>query len=554
MHRCAQQCTSLPLQDVFSQLRKIGIGSCFKKRGTQPLPCFRDQHGELATSISSTAECWRQHCATLEAGEAVSERQLLWWICHSHGHRHDDQLEASQIPSLCDLEHHLRKMKPGKAVGNDRVSSDVCHYCPAGVGRLLWPLLLKEAATLCEPADHKGGRLIHAYKGRGAKDDPASYRGLMITSVLGKSIRSAFREKFLPCYRKSVGDLHFSARAAGHVGQASMTLQLFCRVAQKAGQSCGMIFLDVRAAYYSVCRELATGFDGTDSQIAHIFQHFRMPPDSIQQLLALLEGPCAMDQVGADQFHRSLLLELSTGTWYTVRGTSTITQTHGGSRPGDGLADLLFGYIFNRLLQQLKGHLVERELWDATPCTVQRPRTELWSHPIALDEVPRTIDIVWADDLAIGIRCECPHKLQVQVRDIAGALFDACLQFGLKPNTDKGKTEILLQLRGPGSRSVKRKLFDCEAPLLVVTHSGDVQQPLHIVSAYKHLGSQVYVGGKLLKEVQIRSAIMKSTFATYGRKVFRNPTIPLHQRDNCLSHSSTASSTGILALGTSWIF
>ena len=379
---CAQQCAILPLHEAFAQLRKIGIGSSFRKRGSQPLPCFRDRDGELATSVSATAECWRQHCATLEAGEIVTEQQLMWWIQQTNGHRYNHQLEVGQIPSLCDLEHHLRKMKPGKAMGNDGVSSDVCHYCPAGVGRLLWPLLLKEATTLCEPLDHKGGRLVHAYKGRGPKDDPASYRGLMITSVLGKAIRSAFREKFLPCYRKHVGDLHYSARAAGHVGQASMTLQLFCRLAQRVGQSCGMIFLDVRAAYYSVCRELATGFDGTDSQIAHIFKHFQLPPDTMQQLLSLLDGPSAMDQVGADPLHRSLLLELSTGTWFTVGGTSTITQTHGGSRPGDGLADLLFGYIFNRLLKQLKAQLTEQGLWEDTAHELPQPRTELWYNPV----------------------------------------------------------------------------------------------------------------------------------------------------------------------------
>lgn len=114
----------------------------------------------------------------------------------------------------------------------------------------------------------------------------------MITSVIGKSIRSAYREKFLPRYREAVSSLHYSARAAGHVEQAAMSLQLFTRISKRANCSCGLLFLDVRAAYYSVCREIATGFSGSDSQIVHILAHFQLPAESLQQLLALIcDGP-----------------------------------------------------------------------------------------------------------------------------------------------------------------------------------------------------------------------------------------------------------------------
>ena len=109
-----------------------------------------------------------------------------------------------------------------------------------------------------------------------------NFRGLMITSVLGKSIRSAFREKLLPCYRGYAGDSYYSARQFGHVGQAAMALRLFAKSGQDVGCSVGMFFLDIKSAYYKVCHELAVGFEGMDHEI--ILNHFDMPVSAVEDL------------------------------------------------------------------------------------------------------------------------------------------------------------------------------------------------------------------------------------------------------------------------------
>lgn len=132
-----------------------------------------------------------------------------------NGHRTCQHLLPSQIPSRVDLEHHLRRMKCRKAVGCDNIPSDACHLLPSSLGRLLYPLMLKEVLLQEEPLEYKGGRLAYAYKGRGAVSEPSSFRGLMVTSVLGKAIRSALREKMLPDYRTYAGPDYFSARQFG---------------------------------------------------------------------------------------------------------------------------------------------------------------------------------------------------------------------------------------------------------------------------------------------------------------------------------------------------
>ena len=45
-----------------------------------------------------------------------------------------------------------------------------------------------------------------------------------------------------------------------------MALRLFAKSAQDNGYSVAMSFLDIKSAYYKVCRELAVGFTGQDHQ------------------------------------------------------------------------------------------------------------------------------------------------------------------------------------------------------------------------------------------------------------------------------------------------
>ena len=332
--QCAASCEEKPLHLVFQELRKIGVGSRFRKLGPRHLPQFRTSTGQRAESTAEIAEAWRRHCEALEAGQTTERDQLLHWVHGMNHHRTNTHLRPSQIPSRADLERHLRKMACHKASGCDGVASDVCHHLPSALSRLLYPLLLKEALLLEEPMEHKGGRLIFAFKGKGTTEDPSNFRGLMITSVLGKSIRASFREKVLPAYRSYAGPGHFSARQFGHVGQAAMALRLFAKCAQDNGCSVAMAFLDIKSAYYKVCRELAVGFTGQDHQICYILQHFDMPVEALEALHSLLKTVGgAMDDAQCDPFHRDLLTELSSGTWFVVDGSPSLTQTHGGTPP-----------------------------------------------------------------------------------------------------------------------------------------------------------------------------------------------------------------------------
>ena len=110
------------------------------------------------------------------------------------------------------------------------------------------------------------------------------------------------------------------------------------------------------------------GFSGQDHQICYMLKHFDMPADALDDLRRFIKSAGgAMDDAHCDPFHRDLLTELSNGTWFLVDGSAQLTQTHGGSRPGDGLADMIFGFIFSQLLRKLNAGFAEAAVQFKTP-------------------------------------------------------------------------------------------------------------------------------------------------------------------------------------------
>ena len=462
---CALNCQDKPIHLVFKELKKLRVGGLFRKRHLTPLPMLQHPDGTIAEHPTEIAEIWRTHCATLEAGEQVTPEQLLDFVQHHDQHRRHLRINIEDIPTLSCLEKHIRKIKLNKATGCDAVPSNIFHICPSETSRILYPLLLKQAVTIEEALEFKGGLLISAYKGKGKMTAASSYRGLMLTSIAGKAIRSAYREGMLNKYYCYTTEGHFSARARGNVGQAAFVLRLFLRYAKQAQLNCGIIFLDIQHAYYSVCRELASGFTGTDEQLCGIFKHFHLPQQAVHDLQRLISEGSAMDYAGCSDYHKSLLHELGTGTWYRVRNSDKLTQTHGGSRPGDGLADLIFGYIFARMLESMRSEMIEAGIWDATSWKLGVDREQILCTGYKPDRIAANLEICWADDLALALHATSAESLLERIQAVGGFLLRWVKRFGMKPNLQRGKSETLLHLRGPGSKKFKTALFTPDDPI-----------------------------------------------------------------------------------------
>ena len=69
-----------------------------------------------------------------------------------------------ELPTLFDLECALRRVRNGKATGEDDIPSEACGAHPVAMAKLLYPQLLKLALHGQEALIHKGGRLAVAHK------------------------------------------------------------------------------------------------------------------------------------------------------------------------------------------------------------------------------------------------------------------------------------------------------------------------------------------------------------------------------------------------------
>lgn len=115
-----------------------------------------------------------------------------------------------------------------------------------------------------------------------------------------------------------------------------------------------------------------------------------------------------------------------------------------------------------------------------------------------------------------------------RVSHVAGVLIDFLLIHGMQPNLRPSKTEVFIDLRGPGSVECRRQIHN--DGYILMTASKHMQQPLRIVGSYKHLGTWVQTNGKLGKEIKCRLGTAHKTMTQYKGAIFANRGMKLHKK------------------------
>ena len=328
------------------------------------------------------------------------------------------------------------------------------------------------------------------------------------------------------CYSKTNNFCQFGGRQHQGVDFATHTLQSFLQLAASHKRSCGIFFLDIKSAYYRLLRTLAVGPTCSTEELGRILETMGMPAELLPDLRQAAAGTCALQQTGCpdwltafgNQFHRC--------TWFTTRHSDDVTMTMRGTRPGDGFADLLFNLVVGRILRQLESDLEHEGI-----------QTKLyWNGRIGFeaqdgtDTCTNALNVVWADDIAMMIHHDSPQDL-VEVFEIAMKLtVERFAKHGLLLNFEKGKTEVLLLLRGPRSRTLKRDIFHKEEPSLSISPQGFGQIQVRLTDKYKHLGSTIHATGKIRHELRIRVGAAHSAFSQHRRAVYHNRALQFSKR------------------------
>ena len=529
-----QDVDSAEPRDLFARLRRLGIGGQMKRRRKRELPMMRDATGEYATDYASSQEVWRRHAAALESGTITDGMSLLNQCQARQNARRGTIPPPGQchLLTLMQIEKACRRINPFKARGPDGIPGSIYHMFPAEVAFSMYPMILKMMCFAEEPIGFKGGNLVHLYKGKGPSDLPENRRGILISNHASKVAHGAARNQFASVLENQMLPMQLGGRRHRSVQQSARMLRLFLAACKQQKLSSGVIFLDIQTAYYKVIRELVAAAPTPTDTLRELISTFRLPQEALQELENMLRhSPSISTRCGMAPHMEALLSELHQDTWFTTPGLETLTHTRVGTRPGSCFADVFFNFLFAHVLREVQELLAERGIltqleWGG--------RKGLYMEADDTSHTATIAETVWADDLALYLQNSNPDNLIENLQEACAQLFNTCMKYGLTPNYAKGKTELLVALRGPGAvRSRRRWFTECGGilPIPGCTSSGC---EVRMVSQYRHLGGKVDARATATAEVKARTGQMMQSFRQHRKTVYTSQAIERKKRASLL--------------------
>ena len=507
----------------------IGTTNHKQKRST-PLPTVVDEQGSPCDTPEKLLNRWVEFFSAMEGGERISEAELRnKWINElEHFQQHEIHLTAEDLPSLTALEGAFRKVREHKAIGEDHIPPELCHRYPTIMARWVFGQLLKLCAHGQESLRHKGGVLVAAWKRKGPQNCCESYRSLLISSHMAKAVHRAVRDQQATLYETFLQNQQLGGRRHVPVSMGVHYIRAAARRARRLHRSHALIFLDLREAFYRVLRPISIGGQIPDALLATVAARLQLPPDALADLQALLQTPSGTERANLPRHLRRALQALHTNTHFRLHGQSDRVHTLIGSRPGDPFADVVFGYMFGRVLS-----IVEQRLHDMNLLEIIEDTTEpcLFAHDHHASTTSHSmLGPTWMDDLCITVTHDTATGVEHRASLATGVLLETCMAHGVTPNLDKGKSEILFTFRGKGSRKLKVKYFSEEHGKCMPIVTEYSMHKISVVGQYTHLGSIAHHSGLSHRELRRRIAIGNAAFTAHRKVLFQNRSFSLRRR------------------------
>ncbi|CAL1166596.1 unnamed protein product [Cladocopium goreaui] len=302
----------------------------------------------------------------------------------------------------------------------------------------------------------------------------------------------------------------------------------YLRAAAADGHSAVLLMVDLVEAFYRVLRPLALGNEYSDEEIAKLAHKLRLPDDALHQLYAHLADPSAIAKAGMTMTAQQVLQAIHSDTFSQMPGQIDICRTTVGTRPGDSFADVVFTFLFSRVLENFHKRLQQQELQEYVQIDPQfdpfrrfcpdEGAWEIYSGP------------VWMDDLTVVLRADNADAAIQKAGVVSSILLDTLEEHAMTPNLQKGKTALLFALKGRGCRKRKSQFFGPNSPGTMTVIGEHSTRQISVVGEYVHLGGVLHHRGDHRKEMRRRVAMAHQTFNAHRRHIFQNAVIPLDRR------------------------
>ena len=216
----------------------------------------------------------------------------------------------------------------------------------------------------------------------------------------------------------------------------------------------------------------------------------------------------------------AILKDAMMNTHFFIDGITHPCRTRRGTRPGDPIGDILFNMVMSCLLKDAKQIMQGSEWeWYGQP----EQCTNLMDH----QTIPPVgfFDVSFVDDCAFGVHGRSTQQVEQGIQAVVEAMLSASKKRGLVINFEQGKTEVLWNIVGKGSKQKKAALADNLNQLSWTSQEGHIA--LRITHAYKHLGTWMQSGHVHGKEIQQRSSLARSTWGVLARSFYNKPYVAL---------------------------
>ena len=503
--------------------QQVGFGdstSLFKalrpKRPVQrprPLPAL-----DLSSADSSAGarlQCvrvWEAHFAQIEHSEVANREEIMKFAGAFQTTTVDAGFCLDDVPGLQVFEGAARQLSWRKAPGFDGLGAECWQHGMEACKLHLYALFLKSAARRYLPMQFRGGFLIPLFKNRGSAMDPSSFRGILLQNTCAKIFAKSWRIQLASHLDRQAAPLQLGCRKGLGVTGAHLPLRLHLDTCVAKGQSVAIIFIDVRAAYYSVVKELYSEHPSanSDSFLRSLFARLNLPPSSVDDFVDYVGKTSLLSDAGVSDTLKAIVQSTLEKSWYQLPSSPDIFAPATGTRPGDPLADVLFSFAMADVLWEVNQALT------LDPSLLQLP-----------DDLP--LGTTWADDTCIFLSGEA-STLESRTAIAFSTMQESFTKRGLTLSYGPHKTAVIVAFRGQDGKFFHRRLFSQERPAITCCLEYSDMIPISAYFTYKHLGSVVDASGSLMPEIKARGGKALHSVRSLVSSCLSREDIPLQRR------------------------
>eukprot|EP00438_Fugacium_kawagutii_P031562 Skav203467 [mRNA] locus=scaffold3193:38496:44295:+ [translate_table: standard] len=402
-----------PASRLFAELKPKPILAKAQGKHRRPQPGMLDHEGHLCVGPRQIALAWQAQFSDIKHAIDTTMPDLLDLSVPQPVSL--DPLDLTKLPTLFDLENALRGLALSKAPGLDGLGPELFRVSIPNSARALYPILLKAAVRQHWLPELSGGWLIPLHKGKISKRDMAGYRGILLEAVAARLFSRAWRPRLVAGITDIAAPQQWGGRAGLSPTALHLQLHMWKLNAQVAKESLGVIFINIKSAFYSIAKPLLDSFGATEEGLHAIFQRLRLPPTARDAFVAhALDSNLVREATGSPLLASFVRAALS-HTWFVVPGGDSVKAPTCGSRPGDPCADVLFGFVMSAVL-----HEVNTRLGDLGSM----------AHSV-VDKHCMPRNITWVDDIAIAVYGP-PHEVCDKVLHTLSIVLDVFTELLLR--------------------------------------------------------------------------------------------------------------------------